>query len=397
MFILLLMMISSGVSGEFLPTQPMIEEIDPTEYVVGPGDILWFSLQGGIPPELSGSEAGSIIYITVTPDGYAVIPSAGAWPVAGLRLYEATNLIEAGFASKYPGLRGMGGLAAIRMFRVPITGQVSSQGMYDVNGASRLTDLLNKAGGIAPAGSWTAIQIVSSDGDTTEVDVTEFLLNGCMQSNPVLSLGDRVHVPQAEEFISIEGAVNLSGSLSTEFRGAADQAVWSGSSRGMIEYIPGETVSCFVKRIGGTRTWAARDSCYILRVLANGEEVKIRAPLDIPSIDPELLPGDIVVCPGIPPVVAVTGFVYSPGVYPHIAGMGAFYYVSQAGGILREASESGISVILADGREERMEDASVIPPGSVISVPRKVLVGWQDPLLIFTSIASIIIAWKSLD
>lgn len=397
MFILLLMMISSGVSEEFLPTQPMIEEIDPTEYVVGPGDILWFSLQVGIPPELSGSEAGSIIYITVTPDGYAVIPSAGAWPVAGLRLYEATNLIEAGFASKFPGLRGMGGLAAIRMFRVPITGQVSSQGMYDVNGASRLTDLLNKAGGIAPAGSWTAIQIVSSDGDTTEVDVTEFLLNGCMQSNPVLSLGDRVHVPQAEEFISIEGAVNLSGSLSTEFRGAADQAVWSGSSRGMIEYIPGETVSCFVKRIGGTRAWAARDSCYILRVLANGEEVKIRAPLDIPSIDPELLPGDIVVCPGIPPVVAVTGFVYSPGVYPHIAGMGAFYYISQAGGILREASESGISVVLADGREERTEDASVIPPGSVISVPRKVLVGWQDPLLIFTSIASIIIAWKSLD
>ncbi|MCD4775080.1 MAG: SLBB domain-containing protein [Candidatus Aegiribacteria sp.] len=397
MVILLLMMIYNGVSEEFLPTQPMIEEIDPAEYVVGPGDILWFSLQGGIPPELSGSEAGSIIYITVTPDGYAVIPSAGAWPVAGLSLYEAANLIEAGFTSKYPGLRGMGGLAAIRMFRVPITGQVVSQGMYNVNGASRLTDLLNKAGGIAPAGSWTAIQIVSSDGDTTEVDITEFLLNGCMQSNPVLSLGDRVHVPQAEEFISIEGAVNLSGSFSTEFHGAADQAVWSGSSRGMIEYIPGETVSCFVKRIGGTRTWAARDSCYILRVLANGEEERIRAPLDIPSIDPELLPGDIVVCPGIPPVVAVTGFVYSPGVYPHIAGMGAFYYISQAGGFLREASGSGTRVVLADGREELTEDVSAIPPGSVISVPRKVIVGWQDPLLIFTSIASIIIAWKSLD
>ena len=42
-------------------------------------------------------------------------------------------------------------------------------------------------------------------------------------------------------------------------------------------------------------------------------------------------------------------------------------------------------------------DAQVIDPGSAIVVPRKSLVGWQDPLLIFTSIASIIIAWKSLD
>lgn len=395
--ILLLFLIAAGETTELIPTQPMIEEIDPAEYVVGPGDVLWFSIQGGIPSELSGSDAGSILYITVTPDGYAVIPSAGAWSVAGLRLYEATDLIEAGFNSRYPGLRGMGGLAVIRTFRVPITGQVVSQGMYNVSGASRLTDLLDKAGGITTAGSWTSIQIIGSEGDTTEVDITEFLLNGCMQSNPVLSLGDRVHIPEAEEFVSIEGAVKLSGSLSTGFGGAVDQAVWSGSSRGMIEYIPGESVSRFVNRIGGTRTWADRDSCYILRILSDGEEEKIRAPLDNPSIDPDLLPGDIVVCPGTPPVVAVTGFVYSPGLYPHVGGMGAFFYISQAGGFLREARESGTSVVLADGKEEDTEDVSVIPPGATITVPRKVFVGWQDPLLIFTSLASIVIAWKSMN
>lgn len=45
MIVLLLMMIASGgASDELLPTQPMIEEIDPAEYVVGPGDVLWFSL-----------------------------------------------------------------------------------------------------------------------------------------------------------------------------------------------------------------------------------------------------------------------------------------------------------------------------------------------------------------
>jgi len=396
MNLLLLFLIATGVSDDLIPTDPMIGEVNPSEYLVGPGDVLWFSVQGGLPAGLSGYEAGSIIYITVTPDGYAVIPSAGAWHVAGLRLYEAADLIESGFDSRYPGLRGMTGLAILRTFRVPVTGQVASQGMYTVSGASRLTDLLELAGGIAPAGSWTSIQIVSLDGDTAEVDITEFLLKGSMQSNPVLSQGDRVHVPEAEEFVWVEGAVKLSGSMGTGYTGNTDTNPWAGSIRGMVEYIPGETVSCFIRRIGGTRTWAYRDSCYVMRHFPGGGEEKINAPLDIPSIDPELLPGDMVVCPGIPPVVAVSGFVYSPGIYPHTAGMGVFYYISQAGGLVREASEHGIKVVFSDGSKADADDVPVIPSGATIVVPRKYLVGWQDPLMILTSIASILIAWKSL-
>ncbi|NOQ21304.1 MAG: hypothetical protein GQ565_01465 [Candidatus Aegiribacteria sp.] len=397
MIFLLLLLIAGAEPTVLVPTQPMIEEIDPAEYVVGPGDILWFSVQGGVPAGLSGSGAEPILHITITPDGYAVIPSAGAWPVAGLRLFEVTDLIEAGFTARYPGLRGMAGLAAIRKFRVPLTGQVARQGIYDVSGASRLTDLLDMAGGIASSGSWTLIQIIHSNGDTTEVDITEFFLNGCMPSNPVLSLGDRVHVPAAVEFVRVEGAVNMSSSLATSFRGSPESNVWTGSSRGMVEYIPEETVSVLIRRIGGTSTWASRDSCHVIRTLPGGREEIIRAPLDDPSIDPELLPGDRVVCPGIPPVVMVTGYVYSPGVYPHTAGMGAFYYIAQAGGLLREACESGTEVVLPDGNETSAADVQVIPPGSAIVVHRKLLVGWQDPLLIFTSIASIVIAWKSLN
>ena len=397
MIFLLLLLLAGGETAELVLTQPMIEEIDPAEYVVGPGDILWFSIQGAGTAMLLGTFEESILYMTITPDGYAVVPSTGAWLVAGLRLYEATNLIEAGFASKYPGLRGMAGLAVIRDFRVPVTGQVALQGIYNVNGASRLTDLLDLAGGIASSGSWTSIQILHSDGDTTEVDITEFLLNGSMQSNPVLSQGDRVHIPLADEFVIVEGALRLSGSFATAYGSSPEYTAWSGSARGTVEYISEETVSNLIQRVGGTRTWATRDSCYIVRILPGGNEEKIRAPLDDPSVDPELLPGDRVVCPGIPPVVTVSGYVYAPGVYSYTAGMETFFYISQAGGLLREASGSGIKVILPGGEEIGYSDAQVIDPGSAIVVPRKALVGWQDPLLIFTSIASIIIAWKSLD
>jgi len=38
-----------------------------------------------------------------------------------------------------------------------------------------------------------------------------------------------------------------------------------------------------------------------------------------------------------------------------------------------------------------------VPAGSTIHVPRKILVWWQDPLLIATSVATVILAWRSLD
>lgn len=395
MSLLLIVLALIGEGIEIVPSQPMIEDINPAEYIIGPGDIFWFSVQGGIPSVLSGLEHDGVLYLKVTPDGYAVVPSAGAWYVSGHTLEEAADIVEAGFAAKFPGLRGMTGLAVLRTFRVPVTGQVGSPGMVEITGAGRLTDLLARAGGITPAGAWTAVQIIHSDGETSTVDITEFLLNGYLFSNPALSLGDRVHVPEAGEFVRIEGAVRLSGIMSAEFR-AEGLLSWTGSESGMLEFIPGETVSDLVTRVGGTEPWASRDSCYIVRTTTDSGAIKISAPLDNPDLDPELLPDDRVVCPGVPPVVAVSGFVFSPGVYPHTAGMDALYYISQAGGMLREASESGTRIMLPGGEEKQWDEISVIPAGAVIIIPRQALVWWQDPLLIVTSLATVVIAWKSV-
>ena len=93
----------------------------------------------------------------------------------------------------------------------------------------------------------------------------------------------------------------------------------------------------------------------------------------------------------------MSGEVYSPGMYPHTAGMGALFYVDQAGGFLRAARRSGTSVRLPDGEEVDSDRIQSVPAGSSVIVPRKALVGWEDPLLIITSVASVIIAWKSLD
>lgn len=381
---------------EMVPV-PILDTIDQGEYTVGPGDVFWFSVQGGLPIEMTGLEESSFAYLTVTPDGFLVVPTVGAYFVSGRVLADAVDIVEAGFASRFPGLRASAGLAQVRRARVVVTGQVGIPGMAIINGSDRLTDLLAAAGGLEQAGSWTRIQMIHADGDTTEVDITPFLVDGLTAYNPIVGIGDRVNVPRAERFVSMEGAFQPNPLYSVSRSMPSDAIPWSGSISGMLEYIPGETVSRFVTRVGGTMSWADRESCRILRADGGGQVTVIPAPLDDLATDPVLLPGDRVVCPGTPPLVAVSGYVEIPGVFPFIAGMDAFHYVSMAGGVSREGSSGGSRVVLPDGTRWRLDELDDIPAGATITVPRSVLVWWQDPLLILTSVATIVIAWKSLD
>jgi len=373
---------------------PLMGEIDGNRYIVGPGDVLWFSIHGGIPGDSSGGNRANLLEIT--PDGYAVLPSVGAWKVSGLTLNEAAATVERGFASRYPGLTGIAGLSRMRVFQVPVTGHVNRPGIVQITGADGLVTVLEQAGGLASTGSMTGIIVVSSDGDTSRVNITDFLRFGEITANPYLSLGDRVHVPEAEDFVWMEGALRFGLPLAERFNSASEEMVWNQSSRGMTEYIRGETAGDLVSRVGGTAPWALRDSCYILRAGDGGSEMRIPAPLDDPRVDPLLLPGDVLVCPGVPPVVTVTGEVFAPGIYPHTAGMDAYFYINQAGGFVQASRRSGTSVTLPGGREVDADELRSVPAGSAISVPRKALIGWQDPLLILTSVASIVIAWKSI-
>ncbi|MBN2608147.1 MAG: SLBB domain-containing protein [Candidatus Fermentibacteraceae bacterium] len=388
--------LSAQMGGETgIPSMPLMGEVDGNLYIVGPGDMMWFSFPGSLPGDTAGGSGPRTL--EVTPDGYAVLPSVGAWKVSGLTLNEAASVIERGFSSRFPGMSGLAGLARMRVFLVPVTGHVNYPGVVQVTGADGLLSILDKAGGLASTGSMTGILIIGPDGDTSVVNVTDFLLLGEMSCNPSLSLGDRVHVPEAEDFVWMEGALHFTQPLSVGFSGAAEEMVWSGSRRGMTEYVPGETASGLISRMGGTAPWALRDSCYIVRVTDSGNNVRIPSPLDTGGSETVLLPGDLVVCPGTPPVVTVSGEVYSPGIYPHTAGMGVLFYVDQAGGFLRAARRSGTRVRLPDGEEVDGDDISSVPAGSSVMVPRKPFVGWEDPLLIITSVASVIIAWKSLD
>jgi protein involved in polysaccharide export with SLBB domain len=324
------------------------------------------------------------------------VPTVGSYLVSGRTLTDATLLIEAGFSSHFPGIRAGVGLAGVRSYLVTVTGQVRTPGLVEILGSDRVTDVLTAAGGIDQVGSLTRIQIIHRDGDTTRVDLTGFLLDGIQGCNPMLRMGDRVVVPAAEQFVIMEGAFQVNPFCVVSTIPPTELTPWIGSLSGRLEYVPGETVRRFVNRVGGTSAWADREACYVVRMDPDSILVAIPAPLDGPSISPVLLPGDRVICPGIPPQVAVSGVVTTPGVYPHVAGMDVFYYISLAGGYTHESYQGGTRVVLPDGGVLDPDEMIEVPAGATITVPRKVLVWWQDPLLVATSIATIIIAWKSV-
>jgi polysaccharide export outer membrane protein len=95
-----------------------------------------------------------------------------------------------------------------------------------------------------------------------------------------------------------------------------------------------------------------------------------------PSLDPLLEAGDVVFIPQRPSTVAVLGEVMQPGSYSYQPGMTVQDYVKKAGGYAQFSQDDLTFIVQPDGSARKVEnswlhyDASALPPGSAIVVPR---------------------------
>jgi protein involved in polysaccharide export with SLBB domain len=383
----------AGASTSIAPEPPLpvpaIEQIDPAEYVLGPGDVLWLCAEGGLPSGFFPSAGASVVYLTVAPDGNVIIPLVGAVAAGDLTLEQASGTICSRVSSRFRGVQISVGLAGVRSFRVPVTGNVVLPGIVTVYGTDRLSDVIKAAGGTCPGSALSSIVIVSGEADTILVDLSRFQAAGDLDCNPLLSSGDRVHVPMATAFVEVQGALFLKG----PFALGQQETGWQEGAIGLTEFRQGESVADCILRLGGLTPWAIRDSIYVERIVPGGVEI---VPAPGPSTDVYLAAGDRIICPGSPATVSVTGFVEAPGPIAWVAGRDAFYYIAQAGGFAPEARQSGTRVVLPSGEEIPADEAGPLPGGSVVSVPRKFLMWWQDYLTIATGVATVVIAWKSV-
>jgi protein involved in polysaccharide export with SLBB domain len=95
-----------------------------------------------------------------------------------------------------------------------------------------------------------------------------------------------------------------------------------------------------------------------------------------PELDPLLESGDVLYIPQRPSTIAVLGQVMQQGSYRYERGKTVKDYIAEAGGYAQFSDEGNTYLVLPDGRASKVDvswlsfDATTLPPGSAIVVPR---------------------------
>ncbi|UCH62361.1 MAG: SLBB domain-containing protein [Fidelibacterota bacterium] len=313
--------------------------IVPSDYLVGPGDRFIISILSSEP---------YLEIMTITPTGDIVIPEIGVLSVAGLSAEEARQRILVYLKEIFPSYKATCVLYGIRGIRVSVTGAVKRPGFREVTQLSRLTDLLDVAGGVQPNAVLHRIRLIRDSEEERVLDLTSYYHEGDLSQNLYLKAGDQVIVPYGE----ITSDLVLVRGLGT---GVTYQAIK-----------PGETLASLMKRIAHGKN-ADRGDVTLQRQQGADQPEQRVVPADQFS-STTLQPGDVLYINTIAEI-AVVGEVRAAGRFAFQPGLTADDYVVLAGGITRDGSSRKVEITRGDGRTARGGDTQV-QAGDTIYVPR---------------------------
>ena len=239
------------------------QPIDPSEYVVGPGDIFVVSIND-VEPYLD--------LVVVTPAGDIVIPAVGGIAVGGLTLAEANRSVLERIRRMYPTLEAYCTLYDLRKIRVGISGAINRAGYYLTTPVSRVSDLIAQAGTPLISAALDQVVIERLDGEHIVYDMTRYYYAGDISQNPTLRGGDRVILPFTQA-----GSNGNNGMRQVIVIGEVKKP-------GSFIYQPGLKVIDYVAMAGGPTTYSSLSSIQVLR--NDGQEAE--------GPRAEIMAGDIV-------------------------------------------------------------------------------------------------------
>ena len=200
-----LMGATSGGRNVLAPTgatamAPMSRPVDPTEYVVGPGDMLQINLSGGVTRSWDAM---------ILPEGSLYVPGIGPLPMTSMTLVEARKLVQQRLSVEYRGVNVDLRLLRPRTFLIYMIGETSAPGPHEVSATSRASEFLTESL-FNEAASRRNVEIRrrSPQGETRmRIDLIRFRLTGYVARDPLLREGDIVYFPRGTSEVTIEGAV----------------------------------------------------------------------------------------------------------------------------------------------------------------------------------------------
>ncbi len=218
------------------------KEIDPSKYIVGPGDEFEISI-------LLGLEE-TIQYDTkVSPSGKIMLSQAGSVDVKEMTLLDAEKAIKEQIKKIFSNDNIYVVLSEIRKLKVTVAGAVSKPISVDATAADRVSEVIERAGGVKYDASQRKIVLRRNyKGKDTliNVDLVRFFTLGDKDANPFVLGGDIITIPLSSE----KDAIKIFGDV---------------NSPGEFEFVEGDSLSTLVGFGQGFLNSAILDSVEIAR------------------------------------------------------------------------------------------------------------------------------------
>jgi polysaccharide biosynthesis/export protein len=242
--------------------------VDPS-YKIEPGDRLVLILTGQV--ELARN-------LTVTREGFTVVPQVGEINVANLTLTQLDDVLYDRLGRVYSGVRRgptatthfSVSIARLHTSQVYVVGDVMQPGAYQISGAGTALSAIYAAGGPSPNGSLRHILVRRGGVLVDSLDAYDYLLRGDASHDVRLETGDVV-------FVSVHGPrVAIAGEIIRP---------------DYYEMRPGETLADALQDAGGFEPTASHHRVQITRILPpdqrGGQGNRERVVIDVTAPDIE--------------------------------------------------------------------------------------------------------------
>ena len=326
--------------------------VDPN-YVLGPGDVLVLILTGDVE---------AVHNLTVTREGFVVIPQVGQIYVANMSLGQVEEQLYARLGRVYSGVRKgpnartrfQLSITRLRTIQVYVTGEVQRPGAYQVSAGGSVLGALYAAGGPTERGSMRRVEVKRGTKSLGTIDLYDYLLRGENTTSIAPASGDVLFVPPHGPRVKVTGEV---------LRPA------------IYELKPGETLRDLVADAGGFTETALTTRVQIHRVLPPASRAapgRDRVVMDVTSegmqrgeVPPYAIEsGDSVVVFAVSDrmrsVVRMRGNVWTPGDIGFVTGMRLSDALRLAGGPKPDTYQGSILVSRLRPDSTRMQLRSAL-------------------------------------
>lgn len=348
-------------------TQPAALEksIDPNTYVVGPGDLFFFNVWGAMEMQTP---------VAVSPEGKLTIPSVGEVDVDSLTLTETKSVVYQQAKPFYENSEISLTLETLRYFRVHVVGAVEFPGTYVANPTSRISEMIEEAGGISGWANRSCIELRTLNGDTAFFNLSAFKATGDLSSDLFVHGGDVVFVPPispSAPTVMVEG----------DFK-----------KGGRYPILDDETIYDFLVRIGPFSRSVNLSQVSVIR--SGREEKTIYKPFSSGPSDLRLEENDRVVIPS--DFVYVKGAVQNPGAYPFVANLTARDYAGMAGGMYQSTSITGVKVYNQYTGKTKRGPETLVEAGDVVDLPQSWGLRFRDMATVLSTVTSALLAARAI-